>query len=69
MNIELLKKTIESAWDERDTVTTETSGEIRDAIEETLEMLDKGKVRVAENVSGNWCVHQWLKKTVLLFLT
>ena len=62
-----LEKTVEKAFDERDAVNTGTRGEVRDAVEAALELLDKGTVRVAERqADGNWTVNQWLKKAVLL---
>ena len=62
-----LEKTIEAAFDNRDNVNTSTRGEVRDAVETALGLLDSGKVRVAERGSdGNWTVNQWLKKAVLL---
>jgi 2,3,4,5-tetrahydropyridine-2-carboxylate N-succinyltransferase len=62
-----LEKIIETAFENRDSVTVSTSGEIRDAVEEALNLLDSGKARVASRGDdGNWTVHQWLKKAVLL---
>jgi 2,3,4,5-tetrahydropyridine-2-carboxylate N-succinyltransferase len=62
-----LEKTVEKAFDERDGVNTGTRGEVRDAVEAALELLDKGQARVAERqADGNWTVNQWLKKAVLL---
>ncbi|MGQ2904605.1 MAG: 2,3,4,5-tetrahydropyridine-2,6-dicarboxylate N-succinyltransferase [Neoaquamicrobium sediminum] len=62
-----LEKTVEKAFDERDGVNTGTRGEVRDAVEAALEMLDKGQARVAERAAdGTWTVNQWLKKAVLL---
>ncbi len=62
-----LEKTIEAAFDNRDNVNTSTKGEVRDAVETALELLDGGKARVAERGSdGLWKVNQWLKKAVLL---
>jgi 2,3,4,5-tetrahydropyridine-2,6-dicarboxylate N-succinyltransferase len=65
-----LQKTIEAAWEARDTINTQTKGAVRDAVKTALEMLDSGKARVAEKVigspKGEWTVHQWLKKAVLL---
>ena len=62
-----LEKTIEAAFDNRDNVNTSTKGEIRDAVETALELLDGGKARVAERGNdGVWKVNQWLKKAVLL---
>lgn len=62
-----LEAVIEKAWEERDGVSVDTKGETRDAILEALNLLDRGKVRVAQRAdSGEWVVHQWLKKAVLL---
>ncbi|ETA53926.1 2,3,4,5-tetrahydropyridine-2,6-dicarboxylate N-succinyltransferase [Ponticoccus alexandrii] len=62
-----LETAIEAAWEARDTITPATTGEARDAIEETLNALDSGKLRVAEKqASGDWHVNQWAKKAVLL---
>jgi len=61
-----LERTIEKAFEERDGVSTGTRGEVREAVEEALNLLDGGKARVAEQADGNWIVNQWLKKAVLL---
>jgi len=62
-----LETAIEAAWDTRDQITSATTGETRDAIEETLNALDSGKLRVAEKQDdGQWLVNQWAKKAVLL---
>lgn len=62
-----LEKTIETTFDNRDNVNTSTKGEVRDAVEAALGLLDEGKARVAERgADGAWKVNQWLKKAVLL---
>ncbi len=62
-----LETAIEAAWDARDTITPDTKGETRDAIETTLAALDSGTLRVAERQdNGDWHVNQWAKKAVLL---
>jgi len=62
-----LEQAIEKAFDERDAVSIETRGTIREAVDEALDRLDRGAVRVAERgTDGNWTVNQWLKKAVLL---
>ena len=62
-----LETAIEAAWDARDTITPDTKGETRDAIEATLAALDSGSLRVAERQeNGDWHVNQWAKKAVLL---
>ncbi|QLH69828.1 2,3,4,5-tetrahydropyridine-2,6-dicarboxylate N-succinyltransferase [Rhodopseudomonas palustris] len=67
MPLTALESTINAAFDARDTVTAATQGEIRQAVEDSLDLLDQGKVRVAQrDASGAWTVNQWLKKAVLL---
>ncbi|RED13007.1 2,3,4,5-tetrahydropyridine-2,6-dicarboxylate N-succinyltransferase [Pontivivens insulae] len=62
-----LESAIEAAWDARDTISSSTTGETREAVEETLLALDSGALRVAEPTeSGAWHVNQWAKKAVLL---
>ncbi len=62
-----LAATIETAFDARDAVSFATTGELRDAVETALNLLDRGEVRVAERGDdGVWSVNQWLKKAVLL---
>ncbi|WP_457645467.1 2,3,4,5-tetrahydropyridine-2,6-dicarboxylate N-succinyltransferase [Profundibacter sp.] len=67
MSNDQLETVIEAAWDARDTITPATTGEVRNAIEDTLNALDSGKLRVAEKqADGSWHVNQWAKKAVLL---
>ena len=67
MSNAILESEIEAAWNIRDNITPSTKGKVRDAIEETLEALDKGELRVAEKTENNvWKVNQWAKKAVLL---
>ncbi|AJY47341.1 2,3,4,5-tetrahydropyridine-2,6-dicarboxylate N-succinyltransferase [Martelella endophytica] len=62
-----LEQTIETAFENRGEISISTTGEIREAVEESLNLLDSGKARVAEKQeSGAWKVNQWLKKAVLL---
>src|SRR5499427_9039940 len=62
-----LAKTIDSAFDRREEVGPATKGAVREAVEQALELLDRGDARVAERTSdGSWRVNQWLKKAVLL---
>ena len=62
-----LESTLNAAFDARDKINAATKGEVRDAVELALDMLDKGEVRVAaRGADGKWIVHQWLKKAVLL---
>ena len=67
MSYAALEAAVEAAWEARDGITPATRGEARDAIEATLEALDKGALRVAERQQdGQWHVNQWAKKAVLL---
>ncbi len=66
MSHEELQRVIDSAFEKRDEISSATGGEIRDAVDSALELLDSGKARVAEKVAGKWTVNQWLKKAVLL---
>ena len=66
-DLSALEQTIEAAFDNRDTVNVSTRGEVRDAVDAALDLLDSGKARVAtRGEDGTWTVHQWLKKAVLL---
>ncbi len=61
-----LENTINKAFDNKETVNQETQGEIREGVNETLNSLDKGLIRVCEKINGNWVVNQWIKKAILL---
>jgi len=62
-----LAKTIDDAFEVRDTISPKTKGAVRKAVNDALELLDSGKARVAERqTEGRWHVNQWLKKAVLL---
>ena len=66
MPLASLQPIIEAAWDQRESVSSATRGEVREAVETALDSLDSGAARVAEKTAGRWVVHQWLKKAVLL---
>jgi 2,3,4,5-tetrahydropyridine-2-carboxylate N-succinyltransferase len=62
-----LKSQIEQAWEARDGVSTATTGAVRTAVEETLQRLDAGELRVAaRQADGAWKVQQWVKQAILL---
>ena len=61
-----LETVIDAAWEVRDTIGPATTGDMRDAVNAALALLDSGERRVAEKVGGQWTVNQWLKKAVLL---
>ena len=63
-----LQTLIEAAFEKRAEITPKSvSRELLEAIESTVELLDSGTLRVAEKTAGDWIVHQWLKKAVLLY--
>jgi 2,3,4,5-tetrahydropyridine-2-carboxylate N-succinyltransferase len=61
-----LQRVIDDAFERRDAINFGTKGEVRDAVEAALDLLDRGQARVAEKGPEGWVVHQWLKKAVLL---
>ena len=62
-----LQNIIEQAFEERNNITPATvSTEIKQAVLSALAALNDGSARVAEKIAGEWVVHQWLKKAVLL---
>ena len=62
-----LKSVIEAAWENRDAVNVQTTGEVREAVDETLNQLDSGTLRVASReADGTWVTHQWAKQAILL---
>lgn len=62
-----LESVVEAAWEQRAEVSATTHGEVRDAVETALALLDSGQARVASRGAGGaWTTHQWLKKAVLL---
>jgi len=67
MSNDKLARTIDDAFEARDTIGPKTKGAVRKAVNDALELLDAGKARVAERrADGSWQVNQWLKKAVLL---
>ena len=66
-DLAVLETVIEKAFEAPEAISTATRGEVRDAVEAALNLLDRGEVRVASRGDdGQWTVHQWLKKAVLL---
>jgi len=62
-----LQTTIEAAWEARASLTpSDASAAVREAVEHTIDGLDTGRLRVADKSTGEWVVHQWIKKAVLL---
>ena len=61
-----LKEIINQAFDDRDSISSTSSREIKDAINLTLNKLDNGTLRVCEKNNDEWVVNQWTKKAILL---
>ncbi|MDB5367402.1 MAG: dapD [Rhodospirillales bacterium] len=61
-----LETTLNQAWENRADLNSSTTGAVRDAVEQALDLLDRGERRIAEPADGGWRVNQWLKKAVLL---
>jgi len=63
-----LETIIEAAFEQRSEINLERAEpELREAILESVNLLDRGQLRVAEKIDGQWHVNQWLKKAVLLY--
>ena len=66
MQLQNAEQIINAAFDDIGSVSTETTGDVRDAVNAALDALDAGTARVAEKNGNDWQVNQWLKKAVLL---
>lgn len=62
--LEKYKEIIEKAWEDRSQLNDETT---LNTINEIIELLDKGKLRVAEPCGDDWEVNEWVKKAVILY--
>lgn len=67
MSVQNLQGIIENAFENRANINSKTaSAELRDSINQVIDALDRGEIRVAEKVNGDWVTNQWIKKAVLL---
>jgi 2,3,4,5-tetrahydropyridine-2-carboxylate N-succinyltransferase len=66
MNLDNFEKIINEAFKNKEKIDANSDKSITDAIKETIELTDQGKVRVAEKKGGSWIVNQWVKKAILL---
>ncbi len=69
MKIMQLEEKINEFWDIKEKPKFKTNKKVEKAVNETLNLLDKGKIRVSEKIKGKWKVNQWIKKAVLLSFT
>ncbi|HMN83086.1 MAG TPA: 2,3,4,5-tetrahydropyridine-2,6-dicarboxylate N-succinyltransferase, partial [Burkholderiaceae bacterium] len=62
-----LQQTIDQAWENRAELSARSAPPaVREAVDQVIAELDAGRLRVAEKFKGEWVVHQWVKKAVLL---
>jgi 2,3,4,5-tetrahydropyridine-2,6-dicarboxylate N-succinyltransferase len=66
MNTSTFEKIIDKAWNDKNQVNSKSDKKLLSAISETIELLDSGKIRVAEKKDNQWLVNQWIKKAILL---
>ena len=66
MNLDKFEKIINEAFDNKEKINADSDQSIINTINETVELLDKGKIRVAEKKDNKWIVNQWIKKAILL---
>ena len=61
-----LEKIINDAWENKDKVNKNSDKSLIDAINQIIEDLDQGKIRVAEKINNEWITHQHIKKAIML---
>ncbi len=61
-----IEKIINDAWENKEKISSNSDKSIIDAINQTIQNLDQGKMRVAEKINGNWITHQHIKKAIML---
>ena len=62
-----LEQVIHDAWENRSAFSPGSADvRVREAVETVIERLDRGEIRVAEKIDGEWRTHEWIKKAVLL---
>jgi 2,3,4,5-tetrahydropyridine-2-carboxylate N-succinyltransferase len=66
MNLDKFEKIINEAFDIKEKINANSDKSIINAIKETIELTDQGKIRVAVKKDGSWVVNQWVKKAILL---
>ena len=66
MNANSFEKIINEAWNNKNQVNSNSDKKLLNTISETIDLLDSGKIRVAEKKNNEWHVNQWIKKAILL---
>ena len=66
MLLEKLEKEINVIWKKRDSLSSKSNKKITNTIYKTIDLIDRGKIRVAEKIKNKWKVNEWIKKAILL---
>ena len=66
MSYAKLEKIINESFEKKEKVNPKSDKKLIKAINETINLVDSGKIRVANKKNGNWIVNQWIKKAILL---
>ena len=64
--MENLEKIINDAWENKEQINQNSDESILNSINQIIENLDQGKLRVAEKIDGSWITHQYIKKAIML---
>ena len=66
MNITSFENIINQAWESKSQINSKSNKKLLNAISKTIDLLDSGKIRVAEKKNNEWIVNQWIKKAIFL---
>ena len=66
MNTKSFEKIINEAWEKKSQINSKSNKKLLKTINQTIELLDSGKIRVAEKKNSSWITNQWVKKAILL---
>ena len=66
MNLNSFEKIINESWENKDRVNLKSNKKLLSSINKTIDLLDSGKIRVAQKKGDSWVTNQWIKKTILL---
>ena len=66
MNTKSFEKIINEAWENKSQINSKSNKKLLKTINQTIELLDSGKIRVAEKKNSSWITNQWVKKAILL---
>ena len=66
MSYDKLEKIINESFEKKEKISPKSDKKLVKAINETINLVDGGKIRVANKLSEGWVVNQWIKKAILL---